>query len=199
MAYDNPTMGSLKRKRRRREDKPAISARLYLDSSLKGEVGVLSEDLVNDLYPKHNAQDGAIIYGAVTPWTPTPSVSENTWTVLPFRRLQKDEKQLPPSTLRFPASASGTQSFVNLVHAISPNRTLRQNAAVEVRVSDVVPLALDTVYLSVDSEAIHKLEEMQRRYGGGFASANGYTAKRNGKLAAPETQEDGRGLSLIHI
>lgn len=40
-----------KRRRRRRLDRPAISARLLLDESMKGEVGVLSEDLFADLFP----------------------------------------------------------------------------------------------------------------------------------------------------
>ena len=51
MVYDYPTSNTLKRKRRR-EDKPALSARLYLDSSVKGELGVVSEDLLQQLYPK---------------------------------------------------------------------------------------------------------------------------------------------------
>lgn len=40
-----------KRKRRRRQDKPAISARLVLDDHVKGDVGILSEDLFSDLFP----------------------------------------------------------------------------------------------------------------------------------------------------
>jgi peroxin-6 len=40
-----------KRRRRRRLDRPAISARLLLDDRMKGEVGVLSEDLFTDLFP----------------------------------------------------------------------------------------------------------------------------------------------------
>jgi peroxin-6 len=40
-----------KRRRRRRLDKPAISARLLLDDRIKGEVGILSEDLFDDLFP----------------------------------------------------------------------------------------------------------------------------------------------------
>lgn len=40
-----------KRKRRRRQDKPAIAARLVLDDHVKGDVGILSEDLFADLFP----------------------------------------------------------------------------------------------------------------------------------------------------
>jgi peroxin-6 len=41
-----------KRRRRRRADGPAISARLLLDERMKGEVGVLSDDLFADLFPE---------------------------------------------------------------------------------------------------------------------------------------------------
>lgn len=41
-----------KRRRRRRLDRPAISARLLVDERLRGEVGVLSEDLYEDLFGK---------------------------------------------------------------------------------------------------------------------------------------------------
>jgi peroxin-6 len=36
-------------------DRPAISARLLLDERMKGEVGVLSEDLFTDLFPGFRA------------------------------------------------------------------------------------------------------------------------------------------------
>jgi peroxin-6 len=45
--YANPR----KRKRRRRQDKPAIKARLVLDDHVKGDIGILSEDLFKDLFP----------------------------------------------------------------------------------------------------------------------------------------------------
>ncbi|KAK5677346.1 peroxisomal assembly protein [Elasticomyces elasticus] len=204
MAYEDPNAGSLKRKRRRRQDKPPISAHLLIDSSLRGEVGVLSDDLVLDLFPKHRDLDGRL-HVALTPWTPTSSITESNWAILPFRTQALDEKLLPASTIRFPASALGAQSFVNLVQAVSPNRVIRQNALVEVKVSDVVPLALDTVFVSVDSEAIKKLEEVQRRYGGGFASANGYATSRNGKRSTQlevhaDEGEDGdlKQKKLVH-
>ena len=46
-----------KRRRRRREDKPPVPARLVLDEHVKGDVGILSEDLFADLFPQFR-QDG---------------------------------------------------------------------------------------------------------------------------------------------
>ncbi|MBE7179741.1 MAG: hypothetical protein INR71_00780 [Terriglobus roseus] len=42
-----------KRKRRRRLNRPSISARLLLDERMKDEVGVLSGDLFADLFPEY--------------------------------------------------------------------------------------------------------------------------------------------------
>lgn len=51
MEVQNGVLHPRKRRRRRRPDRPAISARLLLDERLKGEMGVLSEDLFNELFP----------------------------------------------------------------------------------------------------------------------------------------------------
>lgn len=40
-----------RKRKRRRQDKSAISARLVLDDHVKGDVGILSEDLFADLFP----------------------------------------------------------------------------------------------------------------------------------------------------
>lgn len=41
-----------KRRRRRRQDRPCITARLVLDDHVKGDVGVLSDDMFADLFPQ---------------------------------------------------------------------------------------------------------------------------------------------------
>lgn len=55
MAVDAVFNQRRRRRRRRRQDKPAISARLLPDDRLKGEVGVLSDDLFSDLFPAATA------------------------------------------------------------------------------------------------------------------------------------------------
>ncbi|KAM0714866.1 hypothetical protein Q7P37_009330 [Cladosporium fusiforme] len=197
MVYDYPTSGTLKRKRRR-EDKPALSARLYLDSSVKGELGVVSEDLLQQLYPKGppptppNSKRQEHISVAITVWTPNASPSDAPWAVIPIATSRRwNDKPLPNNTIRFPAGALTTQSIVNLVQTVSPNRTLRQNTALEVRVSDVVPLPLETVFVSIDTIAMQKLEDAQKKFSGGFPGANGQLAPaRAGKRSF---SQDGDG------
>ena len=197
MGYEVPHPGTLKRKRRRREDKPAISAKLYLDSGLKGETGILSHDLADDLLSRSDNGEEVEGFLAVSPWAPIASPTGSSWTILPVRKAPKDERPLPASTIRFPASASGTQSLVNTLQALFPTRAVRQNATIEVRACDVVPLPLETVFVSVDSEALHKLDEVQKRYGGGFLTANGHAGHRGGKLAVRSPLEDGDEATSI--
>lgn len=52
MTYHDPLPGSLKRKRKRRLDRPPISAKLQLVDALSGNEAELSEDLVDDLFPQ---------------------------------------------------------------------------------------------------------------------------------------------------
>jgi peroxin-6 len=40
-----------RKRKRRRQDKSSITARLVLDDHVKGDVGILSEDLFADLFP----------------------------------------------------------------------------------------------------------------------------------------------------
>jgi len=49
MSYTDPVPGSLKRKRRRRPEGQALSARLQLVDSLSGDAAEVSHNLVRDL------------------------------------------------------------------------------------------------------------------------------------------------------
>ena len=52
--------------RRRRQDKPALSARLVLDDRVKGHIGFLSEDLFSNLFPHLGA--GKLLLLLNAPW-----------------------------------------------------------------------------------------------------------------------------------
>ncbi|KAH3989728.1 hypothetical protein HBH52_014900 [Parastagonospora nodorum] len=183
-----------KRRRRRRLDRPAISARLLLDDRMKGEVGVLSEDLFTDLFPGFRAsgingdssESDGIQHVAITPWLPSSVVASHSvpWTILPVRIAEKDESSTvrPHSSLRIPASSLALQSFSQVLHALAPNRTQRRDAPIEVRIHDVVPIGLDTVYVNLDTEALRKLDEVHAKFGGGF------TDRSNGSIRGPKNR-----------
>ena len=53
-----PPNNPRKRKRRRVAEQPAIHAQLILDHRLKGDVGLVSEDIFADLFPSHPPRPG---------------------------------------------------------------------------------------------------------------------------------------------
>lgn len=118
---------------------------------------------------------------AITPWLPSAVVASQTvpWTILPVRSAEKTDTSAarPHSSLQIPASALALQSFSQLLHTLAPNRTQRRDAPIEVRIHDVVPLGLDTVYVNLDTEALRKLDEVHAKFGGGFVTPSNGTAK----------------------
>lgn len=74
----------------------------------------------------------------------------------------------PHSSLQIPTSSLALQSFSQVLHSIAPNRTQRKDTPIEVRIYDVVPLGLDTVYVNLDTEGLRKLDEVHAKFGGGF-------------------------------
>ncbi|KAH7086832.1 peroxin 6 [Paraphoma chrysanthemicola] len=194
MDVSNGVSHPRKRRRRRRHDRPAISARLLLDDRMKGEVGVLSEDLFTDLFPGFkisgvngdSSTEARVHHVAITPWLPSSIVASQSipWTILPVRIAEKDEGSAarPHSSLQIPASSLALQSFSQVLHSLAPNRTQRRDAPIEVRIHDVVPIGLDTVYVNLDTEALRKLDEVHAKFGGGF------TDKSNGSLRGPKNR-----------
>ncbi|KAK7521744.1 peroxin 6 [Phyllosticta citriasiana] len=185
-----------RRRRRRRQDKPAISAHLVLDDRVKGHVGILSDDLFADLFPgavrssddTSEAGQNRIHHVAITPWLPTSAVSPSSasWTILPVRSAAKDDTTpRAHSSIQFPARSLALQSFVNTLQAL--NRMPRKDIPIEIRILDVVPFGLDTVFVSIDSNALSKLDEVKEKYGGGFGA--GKSNGTGGKKPDPAHQE----------
>lgn len=83
----------------------------------------------------------------------------------------------PHSSIQLPTSSLALQSFSQVLHAIAPNRTQRRDTPIEVRIHDVVPIGLDTVYVNLETEALRKLDEVHAKFGGGFADRSNGAAK----------------------
>ena len=189
-AMDHPK----RRRRRRRVDRQAISGWLTLSESVKGDVGVLSDDLYADLfshtssYDEANHQNSIVRYIAISPWSEiSPVYTENAkWTILPVSTPSHEIEgatQLPPSSIRFPASSPALRSFAEALPAYTLSKgNVKGKQGLEIRILDVEPLVLETVYLTVDGDALSKHDEMQRKFGGGFgAQTNGFSHKGKGK------------------
>ncbi|KAL4918852.1 hypothetical protein BDW62DRAFT_58695 [Aspergillus aurantiobrunneus] len=169
--------------RNRLRNKVPISARLSLDHRLRGSVGVVSDDLANDLFqpsdPTDDFQDDSgIRYIAISPYLPGPSSIEAlTWTVVPVRPQsagRSNESPLPISTIIFPDSADSLQPFVRTLSKLDPTRQSPQTLRlIEIRALDVAPLPLDTIYVTVERDLLRNHDDVQSKFGGGFTSANG--------------------------
>ncbi|KAF2146507.1 uncharacterized protein K452DRAFT_355002 [Aplosporella prunicola CBS 121167] len=185
MAADAVLYQRRRRRRRRRHDKPAISARLLLDERIKGDVGLLSDDLFADLFPAARQAPGNqdIHHVAITPWTPSSvnSPTAASWTILPVRAASNSDKDSsrPNSSLQFPAASLALQSFVQALQSTAPNRLQRRDAPIEIRIVDVAPLGLNTIFVSIDADGLRKLEEVRAKFGGGF----GITPAKERQLA----------------
>ncbi|KAI4123724.1 MAG: hypothetical protein LQ347_006042 [Umbilicaria vellea] len=187
-----------RRRRRRRAERPAISAQLILDEKSKGDMGTLSDDLCSDLFghvpgdvPSEN-EVGNIGYVAIAPWAPlSPDLMEEaSWTILPIQ-CQGDgfpeAERLPPSSILFPASSLALQSFAE---ALQGNPGIKGNGksklGVEIRVLDVEPLVLETIFVTVDGDALRKHVEVHEKFGGGFG-----ISRTNGFQGKGKTMRDG--------
>ncbi|GKT82999.1 peroxisomal biogenesis factor 6 [Colletotrichum tofieldiae] len=166
-----------KRSRRRRQDKPAIAARLILDDhDVRGDVGILSEDLFTDLFPT-SVMD--VHHVAIAPWEPTPSPTETAWTVVPVVK----SSALKHSTIQFSPSSLSLQNFATILQQVAPSKlSSNSRSGIEIQILDVVALSLDTVYVSLESELTKRLEQGEGTF------YRDHPNNTNGKgHAAPET------------
>ncbi|KAH0558724.1 hypothetical protein GP486_004628 [Trichoglossum hirsutum] len=198
MAEQHSEIHRQKRRRRRRPDRPAISAGLLLDEQLKGDIGFLSEDLWAELFPKQRSRGGSYLSGdpigteqdvrhvAISPWAPllSNSTEDVSWTILPVRPPPHDQSQnkhLAHSTVQFPAASLSLQTFTRAFESLNPTKNLgKSKSTIEIRVLDVVPLGLDTVFVSIDAELVKTLDQSNGSMYGGFG---GHRLSGKGKAA----------------
>ncbi|GAB0134329.1 peroxisomal assembly protein [Epichloe bromicola] len=146
--------------RRRRQDKPAISARLILDDRIKGDVGIASEDVIADLLPHlqgkaNEDHPDKIFHVALAPWAPNAAPAETTWSIVPVKR----SSSLGHSTIQFSPSSSALQSFAVSLQELAPSKlSSHSRSGIEILVLDVTPLPLETVFVSLESESTKRLE-----------------------------------------
>lgn len=188
-----------KKRQRRRAHRQPLSAWLTFSEKIKGDVGLISDDLSIDLFYGSIAEgDGSsnIRYVAISAWTVSPYnvLSGESWTILPvLQQSHGDENhsELPPSTIVFPPSSLALQSFAK---APQFNPVARSNSkgkqGIEIYILDVEPLNLDTVFVAIDGDALAKHDEVQKRFGGGFNHSRANGVFNQGKAKGKATLLD---------
>ncbi|RDW95269.1 putative peroxin-6 [Coleophoma crateriformis] len=195
MGEQIPLPHQRKRKRRRREDKGAISARLVLDDHVKGDVGILSEDLFADLFPttaqaqENNGSTPDVRHVAISPWTPSEAVEDSSWTVVSVL----PSSALAHSTVQFSPSSLSLQVFAEILQKIAPSKlSSHSRSGIEIRIIDVVPLALDTVFVTLEGDVAKRLENGE----GTFHSEHPHTNGHIGGHKKPATPEEHLTLAI---
>ena len=207
MEYETTAIDHRKRRRRRRADRTPISGWLSPSEQFKGNIGRISQTLFAELFPHNPRQDSSVdrgldlCYVAITPWSPLTLkiVEDASWTVLPVQMEKQNEEETIGTgafTLRFPASSLALHTFAEALQnsPIAKGNT-KGRSGVEIRMLEVEPLRLDTIYVTVDGDALDKHEEVQRKFGGGFAASriNGIHGKAKGKARASFNDVNGDG------
>ncbi|KAK3498519.1 peroxisomal biogenesis factor 6 [Neurospora crassa] len=157
-APNSTPASSRKRVRRRRQDKPALSAKLVLDAHVKGDVGVIATDLFADLFPHlwANGDSQDTVHVAIAPWAPSQTPEANNWSIVPVIR----SSTVAPSTVQFSPSSLALQSFATHLQQAAPSKLSGHNkGGIEILILDVSPIELDTVFVNLDGELAKRLED----------------------------------------
>lgn len=92
---------------------------------------------------------------AIAPWIPSISTDDSSWTIVPVR----SSSALAHSTIQFSPSSLALQSFAEVLQKIAPSKLLSHSkSGIEIRVLDVVPLALDVVFVTIEDALAKRLE-----------------------------------------
>ncbi|KAI0505532.1 peroxisomal biogenesis factor 6 [Xylaria bambusicola] len=163
-AIDHHRQSAENRRRRRRQDKPSIAARLVLDGHVKGDIGILSDDLFADLFPRLQQYEshevdpnstGQVHHVAIAPWTPDATPQRTNWSIVPVTK----STALAHSTVQFSPASSALQSFATVLRQVAPSKlSSHSRTGIEIHILDVAALALDTVFVSLESDLVRRLE-----------------------------------------
>ena len=92
---------------------------------------------------------------AIAPWSPSASPQQTSWTIVPVVK----STELAHSTLQFSPSSLALQSFAVNLQRVAPSKlSSHSRSGIEVLVLDVSPLPLETVFISLESELVKRLE-----------------------------------------
>ncbi|KAK4914948.1 peroxisomal assembly protein, partial [Elasticomyces elasticus] len=179
---DGADIDSERPRKRQRCDAPIRPqrARLVLDDTLRAEHTVLSPGLCS-LLKSNGFQPSAgglphSQHVAIAPLSPLrDTLAECSWilssAITPHQDEEDDIADSPPE-LRLPYAAPAAQAFLRTLAAQDLGRhSSHLPRSFDVLVAPATPLALDTVFVTVEKGLLNRVDEVQTRFGGGFQHA----------------------------
>ena len=186
-----------KKRRRRVISRQPVAARLIFDDHISPDVAALSPELWTEIVgdgqhatQEHGQRHGSseklndtvkepieevpTVHIALSPVTPfDSSLDETSWTIVPATRARPaspgTERQPNRWTISLAPDTLLSQSFLRLFDSADVGRTSHHvPRQIDVRVSYVEPVTLDTVFVTVEKGLLQKVDEIHSRFGGGF-------------------------------
>ena len=186
-----------KKRRRRVISRQPVAARLIFDDHVAPDVAALSPELWTEIVGESRAathEDGERrgsseklndkakesleqvqkIYIGLSPVTSfDSSLDETSWTIVPATTARPTSPGVERQPIRYTISLAPdtllSQSFLRLFDSVDSGRTSHHvPRQIDVRVSYVEPVTLDTVFVTVEKGLLQKVDEIQSRFGGGF-------------------------------
>ena len=126
-----------------------------------------------------------LFYIAVSQWKSPKrgDIAASQWTILACRRASENERGQKPSHIRLSANARSLSSLSQVLQLPPLTRQYGSLPTVEILVADVIPLPLETVYVSVDLEELRQNEDIKKQYG------TRYKSRRVQALRGPRSQQ----------
>ncbi|KAL2444558.1 Peroxisomal ATPase PEX6 [Exophiala dermatitidis] len=179
-----------KKRRRREPTLRPLSARLVFDDSIKGTAAFVSESLWVKIAGKEGGASlhASLPFVALTPWSPLHTdVQESTWTILPVQPLKtgvSSDLSFEGNVVKLSPNSSACQSILKTYAAVDRDRHPGHvPKSIEIRAIPTKPLALETVYVSVEKGLLDRVDNIQNKFGGGFQYARDRkTGMANGVL-----------------
>ncbi|KAJ3567059.1 hypothetical protein NPX13_g6901 [Xylaria arbuscula] len=120
-----------------------------------------------------------IHYVAIAPWTPDATPQRTNWSVVPVTK----STALAHSTVQFSPASSALQSFATAFQQIAPSKFAgHSRTGIEIHILDVAALALDTVFVNLESDLIRRLENGEGTF---FKEHPSHKGKGNAALDTP--------------
>jgi len=120
---------------------------------------------------------------AIAPWAPSTSVEDSAWAVVPVR----PSSALAKSTVQFSPLSLALQGFAESLQKLAPSKILSHSrSGIEIRILDVIPLPLETVFVTIERDLAERLESGE----GVFHAENARISGTAGDTLAGKAPED---------